>query len=96
MSTTTITNYVNSETGLEIQTLVAYTIRETPNEVDDAILDDSAAITEVINTAVVNMAGKNPTKVEALAAGMNLLGKIIVLSGNKWALRIFNLLKKFI
>ena len=91
-----IKQYLESEVGQDVQTLIAYTILKTPTQVDDEVLDNVDDITEIIKAAVENINSLNPTDKDAKKAGVGILEKVAKLTKTAWDDRIIAILKPFI
>ena len=91
-----IKKYIESEEGKAIVTLIAYTIRKTPTEADDAILEKSDEMAKVIASALSNAREQIPTDKEAKRAGVVLLESIAKQTKTKIDDAIVAILKKIV
>ena len=87
--------YLESEEGSAILTLIAYTIRRTPTEADDAILENTGESIVVIADAFSKLKDVVPSDSDAKKAGILLLEKIAALTKTPWDDRVVALLKPF-
>lgn len=76
--------YIESEEGQSIKTLIAYTIRKTPTEKDDIILENADEAAEVLSKMLAEIQDVNPTDKEAKDAGVSILKSIALLTKTKW------------
>ena len=76
--------YLDSEEGKAIMLLIAYTIRKSPTEKDDIVLDNIDDVVDVIAEKVGEIADNSPTDQDAKNAGVLLLEKIAEFTKTKW------------
>jgi len=93
MTTEEIKNYLDSEIGQDIITIIAYTIKKTPTKVDDNIIANADDIVELVAEAVKQINERNPTDKEVKTAGIGALEKIAKLTDTPWDDRAVSLAK---
>ena len=91
-----IKKYIESEEGKAIVTLIAYTIRKTPTEADDAILEKSDEMAKIIAAALSDAREQIPTDKDAKIAGVVLLESIAKQTKTKIDDAIVAILKKIV
>jgi hypothetical protein len=85
-------NYVDSEVGNDIKTLIAFTIRKTATLKDDEIIDNIDEVKDIVSDAIDDIADVTPTEQEAKEAVMRTLKLIVSLTLNRWDDRIVSLI----
>ena len=93
MTTEEIKNYLDSEIGQDIITIIAYTIKKTPTKVDDNIIANADDIVELVAGAVEKINSLDPTDKEVKSAGIRSLKKIAKLTATPWDDRAIALAK---
>ena len=91
-----IKSYIESETAKDIQTLIAFTVRATPTQVDDKILDDVDDVKDMVSDLIDGLADVEPTEKEAKEAAIRILEQIAKLTKTPWDDRFIALAKNFI
>jgi len=89
-------SYVESQTGQDVITLLAFTINTTNTTKDDEIVDNAAEISEVITDALTAVSEKEPGSDEAKQALMRILKEVVTLTSTKWDDRAIKILDLFI
>jgi len=85
--------YLDSQVGVDIKTLLAFTIRKTPTLKDDEILDSIDDIKDVISDAIDAVADVYPTDQEAKEAGVRILESVTKLTETPWDDRAVGILR---
>lgn len=65
--------WVDSEVGQNIITLAAFGVKQSETTTDDEIVENAAAIAEVLTNALQKVSEESPTKKEAKKAGVETL-----------------------
>jgi hypothetical protein len=88
--------YIESELGQDVITILAYTIKKSETTKDDEIVSNSAEISEVIAEALSKVDTLNPTDEEVKNAIVGVLEKVVKETSTKWDDRALKVLKMFI
>lgn len=88
--------YIESELGQDVITILAYTIKKTSTTKDDEIVNNSAEISEVIADALAKVDTLTPTEKEMKEAVVGILEKVVTETDTKWDDRALKILKMFI
>lgn len=88
--------YIESELGQDVITVLAYTIKKTATTKDDEIVNNSAEISEVIADALSKVDTLNPTEKEMREAAIGILEKVVKETSTKWDDRALKILKMFV
>lgn len=88
--------YIESELGQDVVTILAYTIKKTATTKDDEIVNNSAEISEVIADALTKVDKLNPTEKEMKEAVIGILKKVAAETSTKWDDRAVKVLDMFI
>jgi hypothetical protein len=89
-------DYIESEVGQDIQTIIAYTVRKTKTLKDDEILDNIDDVKDVVSIAIDNIADITPTDKEAKQAIVRLLEAVANLTPTRWDNRAIPIIEMFL
>ena len=85
--------YLESEIGQDIMTLLAYTVRRTATTKDDEILDNIDDVKDSISEAIDKIADVYPDDKEAKEAIIRVLTLVAGLTKTKWDDRAVGIVK---
>lgn len=83
-----VVEFLNSETGEAVKTLIAYAIRKTKTEQDDIVLDNIDEVAGIIAENIQDIADKHPEDKEAKESVMIILRQVVKATETKWDDRI--------
>jgi len=91
-----IKEYLESEIGVDIQLLIAFTINKTKTTKDNEIVANVDEVIEIVTQVLSNINDLEPTDKEAKKAAVQTLEKVAKLTKTKWDDRAIAVLKPFI
>lgn len=91
-----VEEFMNSETGEAIKSLVAFTIRKTKTVKDDEVLDSIEEVAAIIAENIQDISEQHPTDKEAKDSAMKILKVVVENTENKTDDRLFKILDLFL
>ncbi len=76
--------YVDSEVGQNVKTILAYTIKNSSNTVDDEILSNSSDVATILATELASLENEDPTEKEMKKAAVEVLKWVASKTNPKW------------